>query len=313
MNDKLYKETFSRLHTAVDETKLVSAPKRKHGAVAIAIAAALIVALAIGAAAVTTGSGKLHDLILKSTPAPEVTSGQSEQEAPSVEAEPHKTGSYDPLPAGVDMISLQGYADSPEYKAMQEWSQFEHEYDLDGSILAKVGNDPTPWDEKYNYNGYLIYSQEMADKLDEIAEKYGLVLHSGGHSWAGIDEIRAMVGDFSDIKRLSGYRYSDGTFEFDSCVGFDSCGEVWFQFHRSVKGVLDTVSLNVFDASQYVQWEYETACGETVLLALGPDKALIFSDSEKSFLVVNVLSGSSQGVTQEALERFADRFDFSML
>lgn len=312
MNDKLYKDTFSRLRTTVDETE-IAVPRRRYRAVTVAVAAVLVLALAVGAAAVTMGSGRLHDLVLKSTPAPGVTSGQAQQEAPSGEAEPHKTGSYDPLPAGVDMISLQGYADSPEYKAMQEWSQFEHEYDLDGSVLAKVGNDPTPWDEKYNYNGYLIYSQEMADKLDEIAEKYGLVLHSGGNSWAGADELKAMVGDFTDIDRMSGYRYSDGTFGFDSRTDLEGCGEVWFQLHRSMKGVLDTVGLNIFDASQYVQWEYETACGKTVLLALGPDKALIFSDSEKSFVVVNVLSGSSQGVTQEALERFADRFDFSML
>ncbi|MBR5115162.1 MAG: hypothetical protein IK101_07720 [Oscillospiraceae bacterium] len=312
MNDKLYKDTFSRLRTTVDETE-IAVPRRRYRAVTVAVAAVLVLALAVGAAAVTAGSGRLHDLVIKSTPAPEALSGEAEQAEPSAEAEPHKTGSYDPLPAGVDMISLQGYADSPEYKAMQEWSQFEHEYDLDGSVLAKVGNDPTPWDEKYNYNGYLIYSQEMADKLDEIAEKYGLVLHSGGNSWAGADELKAMVGDFTDIDRMSGYRYSDGTFGFDSRTDLEGCGEVWFQLHRSMKGVLDTVGLNIFDASQYVQWEYETACGKTVLLALGPDKALIFSDSEKSFVVVNVLSGSSQGVTQEALERFADRFDFSML
>ena len=35
----------------------------------------------------------------------------------------------------------------------------------------------------------------------------------------------------------------------------------------------------------------EVGCGETVLLAFGPEKSLILAESEQSFTVVNVLSG----------------------
>ena len=297
MNDKLYKDTFSRLRTTVDETE-IAVPRRRYRAVTVAVAAVLVLALAVGAAEVTAGSGRLHDLLLKRSPEQEVSDA----------AAPDKDGSYDPLPEGVDMISLQGYADSPEYKAMQEWSQFEHEYDTDGSILAKVGNDPTPWDEKYNYNGYRAYSQEMADKLEEIAGKYGLAFHTGGLMTADVARLEELFGDFTTAERYGGYRFEDGTFQCDC----EQDGIV-FQLRRTMKGVMDIVSLNVQDAAQFEQWEYETACGVTVLLALGPEHSLIFSDTEKSFVAVNILTGSVQGLTEDALQQFADTFDFSLL
>ena len=79
-----------------------------------------------------------------------------------------------------------------------------------------------------------------------------------------------------------------------------------------MKGTLDTVGLNIIDAEQYEQWEYQTACGETVLLALGPDKALILADLEQSFVVVNVMPGTKSS-TREALQELADSIDFSIL
>ncbi len=76
----------------------------------------------------------------------------------------------------VDTVSLSGYMDSPESKALAEWQDFLDEYDRDGSILAQVGNDLPPAFDKYIC--YLVYTQDMADKLEEIIDKHGLKLHT---------------------------------------------------------------------------------------------------------------------------------------
>ena len=269
---------------------------KKKRIISLALAAALI--LALGTAVYAIYNWRLQDLVLHSS---------SENEAEVTESQ-----SFDPLPAGVDILSLQGYAGSPEYMAMLEWSEFKKNYDRDGEILKAVGNNPTPWDEKYA-PAYPVYSQEMADTIDAIAAKYGLTLHSGFTS-ASIDELRERFGDFcSQIEDGYGYCYSDGTFQCD-CDN----GKGMFQVRRSMKGVLDTVSLNVPDTENYEQWEYTTACGSTVLLALAPHHAMIVSESEQSFTVVNVMAGSEvtpsgARILAAELEALADSIDFSIL
>ena len=270
---------------------------KKKRIISLALAAALI--LALGTAAYAIYNWRLQDLVLH---------GSTENETEVTESQ-----RIDPLPEGVDTLSLQGYAGSPEYKAMLEWSEFQKNYDRDGEILASVGNNPTPWSEKYGSGNYLVYSQEMADTLDAIAAKYGLTLHSG-LTVVSIDDLRARFGDFcAEIRYGSGYCYADGTFHCE-CDN----GKGMFQIHRCMKGVLDTASLNVPDSENYEQWEYTTACGATVLLALSPHHAMIVAESEQSFTVVNVQAGSEVSpsgacIPAAELEALADSIDFSIL
>lgn len=283
--------------------------------VTFALAAVLI--LALGATGFAIYRGRVQDLVMKSSEEDVVLIDEDsdivlvgeEEEAPAAEPQ---TARYDPLPGDTDMISLQGFAGSPEYQAALAWAEFLHNYDRDGSVLASVGNGPTPWDEKYA-PAYFVYSQEMADALEGIAAEYGLGFHSGFAS-ASVDELRERFGDFcSEIRDGYGYCYADGSFQCD-CDN----GKGMFQIRRCMKGVLDTVGLNIRDAEQYEQWEYQTARGETVLLALAPHHALIIAESEQSFTVVNVMAGSeasSSGgcITVAQLEELADSFDFSIL
>lgn len=288
--------------------------------VTFALAAVLILALGVTGFAVYRG--RVQDLVMKSSEedivliddGTDIVLVGEEEEAPAAEPQ---AASYDPLPGNTDMISLQGFAGSPEYQAALAWAEFQHNYDRDGSVLASVGNSPTPWDEKYNYNGYGIYSQEMADALEGIAAEYGLTLHSGGLQTGALRELKDRFGAFcTEAVDGAGYYFMDGTFQCD-CDN----GKGMFQIRRCMKGVLDTVGLNIKDAEQYEQWEYQTACGETVLLALGPSKALILAESDQSFTVVNVLAGSDDSIlygadgriTAAQLEELADSFDFTIL
>ena len=288
--------------------------------VTFALAAVLILALGVTGYAVYRG--RVQDLVMKSgeedivlvdEDSDIVLVGEAEEQPA---AEP-QSASYDPLPGDTDMISLQGFAGSPEYQAALAWAEFLHNYDRDGSVLASVGNGPTPWTETYSVNGYYVYSQEMADTLEGIAAEYGLTLHSSSMEGAALSEMKDRFGAFcSTAVNGAGYYFTDGTFQCD-CV-FDG---VDFQIRRCMKGVLDTVGLNITDAEQYEQWEYQTACGEMVLLALGPSKALILAESDQSFTVVNVLAGASDSlfygadgsITAAQLEAIADSFDFSIL
>lgn len=296
LDDRYISDTASFDPGVIQESPERIVHMKKKRIISLALAAALI--LALGTAAYAIHNWKLQDLVLPG----------------STETETTESGSYNPLPAGTDVISVQGYVESPEYKAMLEWSEFRENYDRDGKILAQAGNGATPWDETYNANGYNIYSQEMADQLDAIAEKYGLKLHSGGmHSADSMTEMYEQFGNFCAAEDYSGYYFDDGTFQC-SCV----YNELVFQIRRCMKGTMDGVGLNIHDVEQYEQWEYQTSGGVTVLIAMGPTKALIIADLSDSFVAVNVLNslqprpGESIFNAQE-LEALADSIDFSIL
>jgi hypothetical protein len=212
-----------------------------------------------------------------------------------------------------DIVSLTGYTDSVEAQALEEWNQFLATYDPDGKILEENSKNPD-----YIGSMYLVYSQEMQDKLDEITEKYGLKQHK---EMEVVDEseLASCVGGkfWSDCCDTgSTYIYENGTFQYDGeCYGDSTYGDdgLSYQFRRSVKGTFEEVGLNIGVASDYEEWQYDTSSNESVLLALGPDKALIFADFDSCFIAVNVLCGTDKEMTREKLEDFADTFDYGIL
>jgi hypothetical protein len=114
----------------------------------------------------------------------------------------------------------------------------------------------------------------------------------------------------------SAYIYENGTFQYDgTCFSDSTYGDdgLGYQFRRSVKGTFEEVDLNIGVASDYEEWQYDTSSNESVLLALGPNKALIFADFDSCFIAVNVLCGTDEGMTKEKLEDFADTFDYGIL
>lgn len=226
----------------------------------------------------------------------------------------------------VDMISLAGVVGSPEHEADAEWQEFLKSYDQDESILAAVGNDSTGFEEEYGE--YLCYSQEMADKIDKICEKYGLQKLTGfelPENYEGLCN-GAGVGDFlidsaenTKAGYIAGWFYADGSFDFDGSAVISGSSFVMtdYQFSRAMKGTFQGTSLNVGDLEEYREWNYTTKNGETVLLATnGSTKALIIAEREKSFVTVNVLGdvlGGTFDIGEEELEKLAEAFDFSVI
>ena len=284
--------------------ELGAAPKRKSKKTIITVLIAVAVVSALGITTFAAINGGLASRTFgKSTWAPEdetyVDSDGEEYTFPERE-----------------FISLQGYADSPEFQATGEWLEFEDGYDRDFSIVTafdeevkRTGVDP--FEEKYG--AYLIYSQEMADKVDEITAKYNLQLHKN-LSDCDTDIVREKFGNvFSEEVFGAGYMYDDGTFQLDGTYK-----NIEFQIRRCMRGYFDTVYLNVGNIDNYEQWTYVTKDGYTVYLGIRSDgHAVISIDLEDSFVSMSIMpwdSDLNQVIhTREELEDLVDQINFSLL
>ena len=228
-----------------------------------------------------------------------------------------RLGEY-PIDAGFgetrsgEFISLSGFAGSKEYRANKEWMDFESQYDPGGSIITSIGNSPTGLDEKYSL--YNAYTQEMADKLDAIAEKYELTLHTRLEivDDTGLDEQvgRRFFGE--GLSKGYGYIYEDGTFHVDSEAALESVS-FSFQLDRTVKGSLHSTVLNVGNMELYQESSYILPGGDAVILAVGPEQGLILGDFPDCFVTMTILKGSMDGLTFDHLMELADKINFEVL
>ena len=218
-------------------------------------------------------------------------------------------------------ISAQGYPDSPEYKAAAEWLKFEQNYDRDYKIIdafdaevKRTGVDP--FEEKYG--AYLIYSQEMADKVDEITAKYNLKLHQ---NWDDGDEkkLEEKVGDiFNDNITGGAYFYDDGTFQMDALYK----NKYNFQIRRCVRGYFDTVTVNVGTSKGFEEYTYMTKSGIPVTISEGKDvrgrrRTFITANLKNSFVVINIMpfdyDGNPNNYTDKDIKDIADSFYFDKM
>ena len=229
---------------------------------------------------------------------------------PQTVVHPDGTESTEQVPTG--LISLSGWMDAPESRALAEWQAWLASYN-DGGALERIGNSPTGFEEEYGM--YLIYTQEMADKLDEIAAKYGLVLHQWLTEVPGARWSDAVGAPFLPDGAVGyyGYMYEDGSFHFDGDYALSEERLVPFQFGRWVRGSFHDVYLNILDPGLYRQWHCQTACGVTVTLAMSSFKSLVIADLEDAFVVINITEGTDAGFTAELLEQFAAGIDFAAL
>lgn len=293
---KLYQETFAQVRSSlvINEEMFQMTQKRAHIGRTIAIlAAAVCLLLACGVTAVATNLFGLRDLII----------------APEAEVGPEGDK------ATVELISMQGYNDSPEAKAAGEWKAFYDSYvptlELDNDIFLPGTV----------YNNYGVYDQTMADKLDEIIAKYGLTYYDRMTDIMDTSALNnTMGGEFlSDACTFFwGYCFNDGTLQFEGDCSVSNT-TVDFQFRRSQKGSFSDVVLNIGHAADFQQWQYTTRGGVPVMLALGSTQSLIFTDLPECFVCVNVLAGADGGllyndqcITQADLELMADCFDWTL-
>lgn len=222
-----------------------------------------------------------------------------------------------------DFISLQGYIDSDNYKAAQEWNQYLDQYDPDGSLLKEA--EEIEFIPPIDYMAYLCYTPDMVKKIDDICSKYNLQLlgptYGPTHLTNVSTEILAPLGidsittsdAGSGVSLDAGYYYRDGSFDLEGNLDFSDSDDLFpscvdFQYRCVMKTSFDGVALGIGNSKSYDQWNYTVTDGTEVLLALSENKALIIADKENFFITINILT---QHMTRAGLEAAADAFIFN--
>lgn len=145
------------------------------------------------------------------------------------------------------LISLQGV----NREALEKWQSFLAEYDPDGEIAGEYDRGGVEIPENY-YEAYGCYSQEMVDKLEELAKEYDLKLlgeTATCQAWQSQVLFDALSIDplwDGEAEYLGGYFYREGTFNMDALVkgtweGLDG-DQVLVSVRGSLKAYFDPVS-----------------------------------------------------------------------
>lgn len=272
-NKQFYQETFSQVHssTELQWEEFAMKQKTRKSLRKLTVAAAVAAALAVvSVTAVAADLFGLRQLL---------------------------------LPGSAESISLAGYQASPESQALAQWRAY-----LDSDAEQQdTGISEGPG----RFSIYQVYTLDMEEKLQEIAEEYDLTLHTQVVRQEQYPEAFEDWEDFlgQQNQAYGGRMYEDGTFLFDGECGLEDGTTMSYEMIRCVRGSFTDGLLTVGDVEDYQEWSYETACDQTVTLALGPEQALVLADLGDCLVTVNVPGG----IEKAALEELADSLDFSAM
>lgn len=230
-----------------------------------------------------------------------------------------------------DIISLQGFVGTPNYQAAKEWAEFRKNYDPDNKIMNSLSNEEMIMPEAYL--SYGCYTKEMTAKVDEICEKYGLNKQGAPALIYSTQQLYEAVGIDGILRENARakvnidpvYFYKTGSFMLSCDTILLGENSPWsynlqYEFYCAMKTDFDDVLLNVGDIENYDQWEYTTWNGLQTLLALSSEKAMVIVDNGTVFTTINIMNprvgdeiSGEQMMTREALEAFADIFDFTFV
>ncbi len=255
----------------------------------------------------------LRERMIESVPVstPAVTeSGSNETAAPAPTSEPKR------------WVSLNGYADSPEYLANAEWLRFREEY-LASHTITNDNSWMNGLDEETvnTCHYYGVYDRAMLDELNTLADQYDLRLHTHQVSPFTIEDFYLIAGTGAFLTNGSGvgYIYEDGSFKLE----YD--GEqrnVLVTVMKNLSGSILPLSSGMDDPDHYQEWEYTNAHGDTVLMAFNEQREdidasiadlRIFFDMDGVYIMVHAAFYEPETVSREACEQLADRIIFHEL
>lgn len=205
----------------------------------------------------------------------------------------------------LDILSLQGIKNSPNYLANQEWLAFTQTYEPELGAY---------WESEEQYWAYNVQNQVMVDKLDEICEKYDLkVIGKPWHEHIDCNEFLPLAGvntllqadSDATIQIPHGRFFPGGSFTVYGSLSLpDTERALDLTYHCVKKDVF-------YDVFAYVnpdtasERNYTTKDGITLLLIQSDHSGMILADQENCFLSLSI--GLDNGIT---LEEIADQFDF---
>ena len=304
MNKDQFFEAFGQIDPAyvfaVDEILTGSGAKSAAFSRRKLIRAALIAAAIAGLLTVTAYAAGLFGLQerLIRDPAP---TGQSA----GISAETEKT--LDELQSvhHRDYLSLSGVNGSPEYRAAAEWLAYKGSHaDQMAAEQLEQGKAYYEWrdlersfapdeETKEICRLYQVWDEAMWDKLQEIAGKYGLALHTGRTAFPGVSRDYGI--------------YEDGSFsaaiEATARIGFS------YTIYLERPGTLPADDLAA-GTEEYEEWAYSNVWGDELSIArcADDDWALVFYTGESATITLRVWYGG--GEDHSLLESCADRINF---
>ena len=300
----------------IEEAAPAAAPKRR------SLRRPLLVAAAIAAALLLVGCGIVYALRLQD---------MSIGKASYTQRFDDKGKAIDPVEKSLDIITPYGRSGDAIQQALKEWYEFQESYDPDGALLTDEPDIPDI-PNQYEYT-YSCYTQEMVDKVNEIAAKYDLKLleewipFQRYQSDIFLEEtgIRSLLRQDSDaqITGMAGMLYLPYNFSMDFELVTENAGKLMTSYGYARKDYFPRAFPGGMDIDAYEQWDHTTPGGTKLLLALNSKgQGEIIAEQENAMIMISIdgnrsLSHSrypdaSEVMTKAELESIADQFDYSV-
>ncbi len=211
------------------------------------------------------------------------------------------------------VLTFSGLKGSPNYEAAKEWYEFRKDYDPDWNIYHEYRDAGKQYRGTPEYSLYNIYTLEMKAKIDEIMKKYGLKLKGAPVdafngkqllAYLGMDGILLPDANASG-NDFNVFYHDGGWFHTYMDMQLEDHPEWPYQFllslYYSPKDCFDNTICELNDASDWEEWNYTTASGETVLVIRSPSVwvSWVFYDRGDATITLRM---------ETILERYSDDY-----
>ena len=280
----------------------------------------LLVAAAIAVALLLVGCGIVYALRLQDMSIGKETYTQRFDD---------KGKAIDPVEKSLDIITPYGRSGDAIQQALKEWYEFQESYDQDHALMT---NDPDIPDipNQYEYT-YSCYTQEMVDKVNEIAAKYDLKLLD---EWIPFQRYQSDIfleetgiqslllpDSGAQITGMAGMLYPPHNFSMEFNLVTENAGTLMTSYGYARKDYFPRAFPGGMDIDAYEQWDHTTPNGTKVLLALsGKGQGEIIAEQENAMIMISIDGNRTQSdypdaseiMTKAELESIADQFDYSI-
>lgn len=300
----------------IEEAAPAAAPKTR------SLRRPLLVAAAIAAALLLVGCGIVYALRLQD---------MSIGKASYTQRFDDKGKAIDPVEKSLDIITPYGRSGDAIQQALKEWYEFQESYDPDGALLTNEPDIPgIPNQYEYTYS---CYTQEMVDKVNEIAAKYDLKLLD---EWIPFQRYQSDIfleetgiqslllpDSGAQITGMAGMLYPPYNFSMEFNLVTENAGTLMTSYGYARKDYFPRAFPGGMDIDAYEQWDHTTPGGTKLLLALsGKGQGEIIAEQENAMIMISIdgnratshtnYPDASEVMTKAELESIADQFDYSI-
>ena len=300
----------------IEEAAPAAAPKTR------SLRRPLLIAAAIAAALLLVGCGIVYALRLQDMSIGKATYTQRFDD---------KGKAIDPVEKSMDIITPYGRSGDAIQQALKEWYEFQESYDPDGALLTDEPDIPDI-PNQYEYT-YSCYTQEMVDKVDEIAAKYNLKLLN---EWIPFQRYQSDIfleetgiqslllpDSGAQITGMAGMLYLPYNFSMEFNLVTENAGTLMTSYGYARKDYFPRAFPGGMDIDAYEQWDHTTPGGTKLLLALsGKGQGEIIAEQENAMIMISIdgnratshtnYPDASEVMTKAELESIADQFDYSI-